>query len=310
MAALDMEVTELFEKNDVIKPFGNPKWPCLNFVCTYYRVPVIEKVVVTQSEKTKEPIGTFTCPVCEFRYTRRGPDKNEADKFRKTRVKAYGHVWMEKLQEYSKLEIGLRELSRKMGADPNTIKRYLDNEKEDNSVRASTHSKADRKKWLSLQTQYPNKNIKELKQEERALYMRLYRNDREWMKENSPKAKGVASPARIDWVKRVEEILKRVSNVVEELLNPEEKPIRVTIGKVGYLIGDKALLEKKLDKMPKTKSYLQENVETVEQFQERRILYTIKEYKRKGGELVPWKIIRKSGIKDYYKWLDFINMNI
>lgn len=42
--------------------------------------------------------------------------------------------------------------------------------------------------------------------------------------------------------------------------------------------------------MPKTKTYLQGKVETVEQFQERRILYTIKEFKRKGEELVPWKI--------------------
>lgn len=310
MAALGMKITELFEKNSVLKPFGNPQWPCLNSVCTYYHVPKIDEVTVTLSERTKEPIGTFTCPVCEFSYTRRGPDKDEDDKFRKTRVKAYGHVWMEKLQEYSKLDIGLRELSRKMGADPNTIIRHLDYEKEDDSVSTSVHSKVDRRKWLSLQSQYPDKNVKQLRQEEKALYMRLYRNDREWMKKNNPKAKRVASPDRIDWAMRDEEILRRVSKVVEELLNPEEKPIRVTIGKVGYLIGDRALLEKKLDKMLKTKSYLQEKVETVERFQERRILYTIKEYKWKGEELVPWKILRSAGIKDYSKWIEFVNCRV
>ncbi|MED3782509.1 TnsD family transposase [Heyndrickxia sporothermodurans] len=302
LAALEMEIAEMFE-NSVVKPFGNPNWPCLNTACNHYKVPVIDKVVVTLSEKTKEPIGTFTCPVCEFSYTRSGPDKDEEDKFRKTRVKAYGHVWMEKLQEYSKLDIGLRELSRKMGADPNTIKRYLDHEKEGNPAKASAHSEADRKKWLSLQSQNPNKNVKQLRQEEKALYMRLYRNDREWMKKNSPKTKRVAPPDRIDWAKRDEEMLTGVSKVVEELLNSEEKPIRVTIGKVGYLIGERALLEKKLDKMPKTKSYLQEKVETVEQFQERRILYTIKECKRKGEELVPWKILRSAGIKNHSNWV-------
>lgn len=310
MAALDMEIAELFEKKDVIKPFGSPNWPCLNSVCTSFQVPVIKTVTVTLSEKTKEPIGTFTCPVCEFSYTRRGPDKDEDDKLRKTRVKAYGHVWIEKLQEYLKLDIGLRELSRKMGAGPNTIKRYLEHEKEDNSANTSDYSEVDRRKWLSLQSQYPNKNVKQLRQEEKALYMRLYRNDREWMKKNSPKAKRVASPDRIDWAIRDEEILRVVSKVVERLLNSEEKPIRVTIGKVGYLIGERALLEKKLDKMPKTKSYLQEKVESVEQFQERRIIYTIREFRKKGEDLVPWKVLRSSGIKDYNKWFEFVNSYI
>jgi hypothetical protein len=38
-------------------------------------------------------------------------------------------------------------------------------------------------------------------------------------------------------------------------------------------------------------------LETVEQFQQRRILYTIKEYRRKGEELEPWKILRSAGIQ-------------
>lgn len=306
MAALGMEIAELFEKNSVLKPFGNPLWPCLNTVCNYYQVPVIEDVTVTLSEKTKDPIGTFTCPVCEFSYTRRGPDKDKNDKFQKTRVKAYGHVWMDKLQEYSKLDIRLRELSRKMGADPNTIKRYLDNEKEGKSTNTLAHSEADRQRWLSLQNHYPNKNVKQLRQEEKALYMRLYRNDREWMKENSPKAKKGTSPARIDWDKRDEERLGQVSKVVEDLLNSEKKPIRITIGKIGFLIGERALLEKKLDKMPNTKSYLQEKIETVEQFQERRILYAIHQFRDQGKELIPWKILRSAGIKGHKKWSEVI----
>lgn len=305
MFALNIEVADLFEKDKAIRPFGSPKWPCLNPVCSYYKVPIIEEVEITLSEKSKEPIGTFTCPCCDFSYTRRGPDKDENDKFCKTRVKKYGHVWMSKLKEYSNLNIGLRELSRKMGADSNTIRRYLNNEKS-NSVKILTPSKRDRENWLILQRNFPNKNTKQLKQEEKALYMRLYRKDREWLQENCPKLNQAIPHERIDWTMRDNEVLNLVTNAVEKLLNSEEKPIRITINRIGNLIGNRALLEKKLDKMPKTKAYLKSKVETVEQFQQRRIIYTIKEFRKRGEDIVPWKILRRSGIKDYSKWFEFV----
>src|SRR5690606_12909724 len=128
ISALEMTIEEVFN-NELPQPFGQPNWPCQNIVCDYHNALIIENVSITLCEKTKKPVGTFKCPKCGFSYTRRGPDKNEEDKFRRTRVKSYGSLWEMKLQEYSKLNLGLRELSRKMGADPNTIKRFLNNEK-------------------------------------------------------------------------------------------------------------------------------------------------------------------------------------
>lgn len=62
---------------------------------------------ITLCKKTKKAIGTFTCPVCDFSCTRRGSDKNGEDKFRRTRVKSYGSFCGNKLQELSKLDLGL-----------------------------------------------------------------------------------------------------------------------------------------------------------------------------------------------------------
>jgi plasmid maintenance system antidote protein VapI len=308
MSALEMTIEEVFN-NKLPQPFGQPNWPCQNLVCFYHNVPIIENVSITLCEKTKKPIGTFICPICEFSYTRRGPDKSEDAKFRRTRVKSYGSLWKAKLQEFSKLDLGLRELSRRMGADPNTIKRFLNGEKED-SLKFE-HDKAsvkeDRQSWLSLQSKYPQKSIRQLREANKALYMRLYRNDKEWLKENSPKAIKRTSSERIDWNKRDEEILGQVTKAVSELLNQENKPIRVTVGKVGLMIGERALLEKKLDKLPKTKFYLHQKVETIEKFQHRRIYYTIKQIRDMDEVLVPWKILRGAGIKDTNKWTDIVN---
>ncbi|WP_368901892.1 TnsD family transposase [Oceanobacillus oncorhynchi] len=310
MAALDMNITSFFDENNTPKPFGNPSWPCLNKVCNYYRKPIINNVSVSLTDVAKEPVGTFTCTVCGFSYTRRGPDKGEEDRLRKTRVKVYGDVWTKKLKDLSNTGIGLRELGRQMGADPKTVKRYLENEIEARSTNSLISLEADRKKWLSLQKKFPNKSVKQLRKEDKALYMRLYRNDREWMIENSSKGKHRKSSARIDWSKRDEKMLMEISNVVEGLLDSEKKPVRLTVSKVGQLIGKKSFLEKNLNKMPKTMAYLMRKVETVEQFQARRIFNTIKQLKEQEEELVPWKIMRKAGIKDYGKWVEFVEHHI
>lgn len=311
ISALDMTVEDLFN-SEISQPFGYPNWPCQNKVCDHYNVPVIENVSITLCEKTKKPIGTFTCTVCEFSYTRRGPDKNEDDKFRRTRVKSYGSLWETKLQEFSKLSLGLRELSRRMGADPNTIKRFLNDEKEGSLKveQSKDFVKENRQSWLSLQRQYPQKSIKQLREVEKALYMRLYRDDKEWLKANSPNPLKKTSTTRIDWNKRDDEILEKVKGAVESLLNPNNKPVRVTIGKVGYLIGERALFEKKFDKLQRTKRYLQEKVETVEQFTERRIEYVIDDMYKNNEELKTWIILRKSGIKDWDLWRKAVEAKI
>lgn len=164
MLVLELTIKEVFKKG-LPQPFGQPKYPCQNIVCDYYNVLIIENITNTLCEKTKKPIGTFICPNCEFSYTRRGPDQNEADKIQRTRVKSYGSLWERKLQEFSKSGIGLRELSRRMGADPNTIKRFLNSEDEGGLEIEKTEDfvKEDRQSWFALQSEYPYKSIKQLR---------------------------------------------------------------------------------------------------------------------------------------------------
>lgn len=310
MSALGLSLENVFNQ-EIEEPFGHPNWYCLNTVCQYYHQPVIEEVTVTLCEKTKAPIGTFTCPRCRFSYTRRGPDKNEKDRYCKTRVKQYGHVWNEKLQEFAGMGLGLRELSRKMGADPNTIKRYLalDENKKEIAIEQCDID-FEKQAWLKLQEKNPQKSKTELRKENKALYMKLYRNDKEWLGKNSPSPEKKKSIEKVDWKRRDEELLEKVRDTVENLLYFESKPVRITVGRIGYLIGERALLEKKLNRLPRTKSYLEKKVETINQFQERRILHTIKQYQQKDEELVTWKILKDSGIKDYNKWVEFVNKTL
>lgn len=304
MNAMDISLEEVFDEG-LSLPFGYSPWYCLNPVCDYYKQTVIKKMDLSLCEKTKNPIGTFMCPHCQFTYTRRGPDKEEQDCFRKTRVKSYGHVWESKLKEQAKLGLSLRELSRRMGADPNTVKRFLipsnvKNVKVDNSESILS---PDQQKWLDLIEEFPGKTSKQLRIGNKALYMRLYRANSEWLKLNSPKPVKRSNTERLDWNERDEKILSKIMEAVESLLNPDQKPVRVTLSKVGTMIGEKALLEKKLYKLPKTKEYLNRQLETVEAFRRRRLTYVIDEMVNYGDELITWVILRKAGlpVNSYWK---------
>lgn len=130
------------------------------------------------------------------------------------------------------------------------------------------------------------------------IYAWLYRCDRTWLNENSPKLKQPRSSVdKVDWNARDKEIFIKAQSAVEQLLQ-KDKPVRITVGRIGASLGLKALLEKHLDKLPWTQAYLNSVTETVEDFQIRRIKWAIAELDRQGEEIKEWKILRLAGLKE------------
>lgn len=102
-------------------PFGLGPWPCLNKAADHYREEVIKECVVTRCSSTKLPVGTFSCS-CGFVYSRRGPDKNEIDKYKIGRIKSFGPVWLKKLKVLNEGSTSLRKRAAILGVDPMTVK--------------------------------------------------------------------------------------------------------------------------------------------------------------------------------------------
>jgi hypothetical protein len=125
-----------------------------------------------------------------------------------------------------------------------------------------------------------------------ATYARLYRNDREWLNQNSPTLRmPVSSNNRVDWHERDKLVLAQAQEVVQLLLNAQ-KPIRLTIGRIGKTVDLQALLEQHLAQMPLTKAYLESVTESIEDYQIRRIKWAIAQLEQQGKEVKPWKVIR------------------
>ncbi|WP_016994715.1 TnsD family Tn7-like transposition protein [Lysinibacillus boronitolerans] len=155
-----------------------------------------------------------------------------------------------------------------------------------------------RQVWLQLQELYPNHSKTELRKIHPAVYTYLYRYDRNWLEMNSPKPTSrKAINKRVDWEKRDEELLEKVKKATADLLARTENLRRITIKALGDEIGELALLEQQLNKLPNIKEYIEGVRESEDEYRKRRIYLLIERMQTKGEPIREWQMIRKSGIK-------------
>ncbi|WP_026074656.1 TnsD family Tn7-like transposition protein [Brevibacillus massiliensis] len=301
MNFLGISLEEMFEQDEQYKPFGDGPWLCLNPAAEHYQQKVITDLTISTCEITKEVIGTFACS-CGFVYTRRA---GESDQNKKSRVKQYGEVWEQACLRLANESLSLREIGRRLHADPMTVKNHIRG-KEVKDGRRNSQRERDRTEWLSLQQQHPNLSKTELRKLNSALYARLYRNDRIWLDKHSPKpSKKKTRNNRVDWNQRDLEVLAKVQDAVSQILESNGKPKRLTVGRIAAIAGVRALLERHLDRLPETKKYLEKTVESEKQYRWRKIQWAMAELKRQDEPLQEWKVLRIAGIRKEHAPMEF-----
>jgi hypothetical protein len=93
--------------------------------------------------------------------------------------------------------------------------------------------------------------------------------------------------------------MAQVQEAVQKLL-VVGKPIRITMSKVAKAIGQLALIEQHLDRMPLTKTYLDSVIESIEEYQIRRVRWAAETLDHRGESVDRWKVIRMAGLKPDY----------
>ncbi|WCF07759.1 TnsD family transposase [Paenibacillus thiaminolyticus] len=253
--------SEFLKRSDQeLAPFGKGPWPCLNKAADHYRGAIIKECQSTRCSDTGQPVGTFRC-TCGFSYSRRGPDQSEEDRFRRGRIKSFGSVWEARLKEYLKLGLSYRSTALNLGVDTNTVIKYANGN-------ISGHKS-------NLKAPKLNKKAK-----------------------RSSKPKEYRS-VRVDWELRDLELSWQVEETCKELMNAKLKPIRIRVATVGKRIGKLSMLEKHKDKLPITMNTLSNYLETVSQFQIRRVRWAA-EQMHDEWPLKRWKLIRKAGLRSGY----------
>lgn len=314
---LGIDIRKLLEENKIYQPFGEGPWPCLNKAADHYLEDVVKDINITTDYKTRVPVGTFSCS-CGFIYSRKGPDKSECSRYRIGRKKAFGQKWEDKLHRYLQKEsIGLRELARKMDCDPKIIQKYDQlfktyryTTKEGTTVEADVTNKIVEEdvNQLSMEEQYKNELIEMIRQYPESSrtqirkqmpkqYIALYRINKQVLEEILPPVRlSKGGKERVDWEARDDAILQQMKEVYEEL--QQRKPIiRITLGNLSKPVGLENKLPKWVEKLPKTKAFVEDVVETVEAFQIRRCKVIIEEAEEKGEDIKTWQVQRRAGIR-------------
>lgn len=283
--------------NKNANPFGEGPYLCLNPAASHYQKPVITELKISRCLTTKKPIATFYC-TCGFIYSRKGPDIDQKDKQKIGRIKQFGDLWMKKLHYLVYEErLSYRACAKLLKVDTNTVIKYIKNQGSQSKKNDYLPSN-NREQWLSLRNKYPSLSKTELRKVNPALYMVLYRNDKEWLNDNSPVIqRRKVHDERIDWSMRDYELLNEVKKAVQEL-NKSKKPVRITKSLIGKRIKRTTLLEKKITKLPLTMHYINSISESVEEYQKKRIKWAVKQLEKE--ELTISKICRKAGIKKCY----------
>lgn len=243
-----------------LAPFANGPWPCLNQAADHYRGAIIKECKVTRCSDTGQPVGTFRC-ACGFSYSRRGPDQSEEDRFRRGRIKSFGPVWEAKLKEYLQSGLSYRSTARNLGVDTNTVIKYANG----NTTKHTCSLKVIGKK----------------------------------NKVKKPSKLNGCKPVRVDWELRDLELSWQVEETCKELMNGQSRPVRVRVATIGKRIGKLSMLEKNKDRLPITMDILSNYLESVSQFQIRRVRWAAEQM---IGEwpLKKWKLVKKAGLRPGY----------
>lgn len=258
-------------------PFGEGPWPCLNRAADHFMKRVIDDCQVTVCSDTRRPVGTFTCD-CGFVFSRRGPDISEQDQYRIGRIKEFGHIWLDVLdQKIKESAHSFRQIAKDLGVDTNTVIKYSKLMRTGGVPRNAYSSRT--------------KVIKE------------YSNKPNPIPPNDKKSRGYHQQ-RVNWELRDLEISVLVERECKNILSDmQNKPVRITVSQIGMRIGKLGLLQKHGGKLPVTMSILKKFSETIEQIQVRRVIWAAQLLHNQNERIQRWKIERIAGLRPGYSTL-------
>lgn len=179
----DQDIDSFLEIKVDEGPFGRGPWPCLNKAAKHYKNLVISEVEIITRDKAL--IGKFSCS-CGFEYTRIGPDKNEEDKWNKSRITAYGNAWEDKFESLVNMGVSRKNIALELDVSLKTVYNRIALKKISPELTGKY-----RKELLEWKKKYPNSNRKQLQTELKKTFTYLYNHDREWLDANFPSKRDV-----------------------------------------------------------------------------------------------------------------------
>lgn len=288
-------------------PFGEGPWPCLNPVSNHYKKMLIENCSVNKC--TNKITAVFKCNKCGFTYTR----KLKSDIYDLYSIREYGHVWKRKVKILLNQNATQYKIAKIMKCDHTTVKLYQ--QKLDMRICNKKNKQFVNNKLLEYKKkmyEYINNNKKQSRVEIRnALnkeYYYILSKDRMWLQNILPKKATTACYGNWkDWDKEDDELLVAVKKAIKDILE-DSKLTRVTISNISRKCKKLSITRKiYFNKLPKTRQFIINNLETRESFNKRKIKRCIELLIKHEEKINKTNIIARVNIvKDYEEYESFI----
>jgi hypothetical protein len=154
----------------------------------------------------------------------------------------------------------------------------------------------DRRAWAALVIADINATRSQLRKSSPALYARLYRGDRDWLRAQKPKpnATPAVRPARVDWAQRDRELCAQIEEQVSTTL-AILPAVRASRHRILGALGRRAMFAHNGHKVPFATSALDKLCESVKQFQLRRLTSVIRQ-ESASSPLPDWYALRQARI--------------
>ena len=277
--------------------FGEPPYPCMNKICEYYSQGVIERIE-TITRSAREYNAVFVCPHCGMIYKRRTSTRKARKNPEQVTISDYGLKWKEKLKELVIAGKSTNFISNVLQCHFYTVvkfrvsygflppecseaKKVKTKEKISKKIPEEQQKKYYRQKWLELISENPSAIRSDLYSKSSGCYAWLKKNDNEWFEQNTPKSQ--KGSGGVDWEKRDSEYVELLKISVEKMRSEEIKPRRIALATIAKNAGIYELPKNLvLGKLPKTQAFLDENLESAEQWHKRKILWVVKVLREQG----------------------------
>ena len=249
-----------------LHPFGEDPWPCLNPLAKHRNKATISTVRLHRNHG--HLVGVFACP-CGYSYTRSYFDGKGTIGPR--RFQAYGPMLEPALREMITSGQSLRSTAQRLELDPKTVVKLA------GALGIVTPWKR-RAGYTAHVIDAAARTAKSVKEATRF---------------TQPKKAGVR--ARIDWREVDQRVCRQVRQVAQQLRG-KAPPVRVSLPQIERRLRNRGWLTKRAAKLPESMACVRGMVESVEQFQLRRVSWMIGEMDRADEPLQVWRVLRKSGL--------------
>ena len=248
-------------------PFGTGPWACLNPLANHDSPLPVTEVKVHRNRGNN--VGVFACP-CGYTYTRYFDVSRQ--KFGPARFLRYGPMLEPELRRLISGGFGLRATARILALDPKTVVYFAHQLGIPTpwTLRTSSHGRG-----RAMETNQPDNGPE--------------------VTAPLPKAK-TTRQSRRDWPLIDRALALQVMALVKSV-SAESPPVRITLAELERRIGNRGWLLKRRHRLPVTSQFLRCTLESLDQFQLRRVHWAIAEAQIGGDSIRAWKIMRKAGLR-------------